>query len=177
MAALAKKIVMASSMAAISAAIAIAALYFFANGVEMQRQSILSGDAIIVIRTMHSYLPGVFIGAIGVLLFALALLTFLYKEAVYKKMLIYCNWTCAIGIASIFVGGMGINYYWHDAARNHGYVKCGVTDRVSTTKMHTSYWVTNRKDCNDPKLAQLLSYPSGERLKMANNYLMNRPDY
>src|SRR5690625_5767981 len=80
MAALVKKIVMASSMAAVSAAIAIAALYFFATGVETQRQSILSGDGVIVIRTMHSYLPGVFIGAIGVLLFALALLTFLRSE-------------------------------------------------------------------------------------------------
>src|SRR5690625_7848973 len=119
MAALVKKIVRASSMAAVSAAIAIAALYFFATGVETQRQSILSGDGVIVIRTMHSYLPGVFIGAIGVLLFALALLTFLYKEAVYKKMLIYFNWTCAIGIDSIFFVGMGIYYYWLDSALYH----------------------------------------------------------
>src|SRR5690625_7900049 len=98
-----KKIVMASSMAAVSAAIAIAALYFFADGVETQRQSILSGDAIMVISTMHSYLPGVSIGAIGVLLFGLALATFLYTEAVYTRRLIRCSWTCASGTASIFV--------------------------------------------------------------------------
>lgn len=177
MAALAKKIIMAISMAAISAGIAIAALYSLPKSVESQRGSILSGDAIIVIRTIHSYLPGAFIGAIGVLLFALALLVFLYKESLYERMLAYCSWTCAIGVFTIFVGAIGINYYWHQSARSHGYVKCGATDRVSTTKMHTSYWVKNKKDCNNPRLSQLLSYPSDEYLKKANDYLTSRQEY
>lgn len=176
MAVLAKKIAMISVMAVISAAFGVIALYFLLDGVESQQQSILGGQPIIVLKTMHSYLPGAIISAAGVFLFALALFAFLYKETLYKEMLPYCNWICAIGIATIVIGGLGINYYWHQSARDHGYVKCGLADRVSTTKMHTSYWAKDKGLCNDARLAQILRYPSEERLKKANDYLMNRQE-
>ena len=174
MAVLAKKIAMVSGMAVISAAFAITAVYFLVDGVESQQQSISSGHPVIAINTMHSYLPGVIISAAGVLLFALALLAFLYKETLYKKMLPLCSWTCAIGIATIVIGGFGISYYWHHAARDYGYVKCGLADRVSTTRLHTSYWATNEDHCSDASLAKILKYPSSERLEKANQELMSR---
>lgn len=173
MAVLVKKIAMLSVMAAISAAFGVVALYFLIDGIESQQQSILGGQPIIVLKTLHGYLPGAIISAAGVFLFALALFAFLYKEALYKKILPYCNWTCAIGIASIVIGGLGINYYWHQSAQEQGYVKCGLTDRVSTAKMHTSYWAKDKKLCGDAKLAKILRHPSQERLKKANDYLMS----
>lgn len=176
MAVLAKKIAMVSVMAAISAAFGSIALYFLIEGIKSQQQSVLSGQPIIVLRTMHSYLPGAIISAAGVFLFALALFAFLYKEELYKKALPYCTWTSAIGIATIVIGGLGINYYWHQSARYHGYVKCGLMDRVSTTKMHTSYWAKDKGLCSDARLAQILRYPSEERLRKANNYLKNRQE-
>lgn len=171
---LAKKLLVASSMVAASAAFVVAMIFLVVSQAGDQYQAIQSGNEIIVMKTMHGYLPGAIIGGFGVFLYSLSMFAFLYRESLYKKLLPYCAWTCLTGVVAIFLGGFGISYYWHSDARSSGYVKCGMLDSVSTAKLHTSYWAKRDEYCNDPQLAEILRYATEQRLRKANVYLRSR---
>ncbi len=174
-----KKITFISAFAAGSILLSTMLVYLFVVDVKTLLSLLEEAPPIIIVDTFHSYTPGSLIIGIGGFLSALSLFAFLYRESWYEKALPYCTWIIFIGIVAIPVGGVGISYYWHHTAKNKGYVKCSLVDKISTAKMHTSYWAKEPSLCNNKQVAKIISGTSLEDLKRANDYLekQNRVDY
>ncbi|WP_027329119.1 hypothetical protein [Marinimicrobium agarilyticum] len=171
MALLIKKIAFISAFALGCLLLVSVLAYFFVGDVKTLLTLLEETPPIILVETFHSYTPGALIIGVGGFLYALSLFAFLYKENWYKKALPYFTCIIFIGIVAIPVGGVGISYYWHHAAKSKGYVKCSLIDKISPAKMHTSYWVKEPSLCNNKQVAKRISGTSLKGLKRANEYL------
>ncbi|WP_347330344.1 hypothetical protein [Marinimicrobium locisalis] len=174
MAFLIKKLAVVTTMAILSVAGTLYASFSLVSDATSQSEAIENGTPLIVIKTFHSYLPGTIIIGAGLFLCSMALYAILYRETLYKKLMPICNWIVLIGIITIPIGGVGISYYWHYEAKNNGYVKCGLLDKISTTKMHTSYWGKEKSFCNNIQVAKIISGTSMQDLERANSYLQQQ---
>lgn len=173
MALLIKKLAVVTAMNVLSIAGTLYATLSLISDVASQNTATESGTALILVKTFHGYLPGTIIIGIGLFLCSIALYASLYSRNIYKRMMPACNWIVLVGILAIPTGGVGISYYWHHTAKSNGYVKCGLLDKLSTTKMHTSYWAKEESLCNNAKVAKILSGTSTNALEKANHYLLN----
>lgn len=171
MALLAKKIAYISAMALGSLLLSIWLAHYLVDDVTSQVTLLRESPPLIIIDTFHGYIPGSLIIGVGIFLSSLSLFAFLYQESWYKKFIPICSWIVLVGIIALPVGGIGISYYWHHAAQNKGYVKCSLIDKISTAKMHTSYWGKEASLCNNKQVAKIISGTSLEDLKRANEYL------
>lgn len=171
MALLIKKLAAITAFAAFLIAILVYASINLIKDLTAQRQVIKNDTPLILVDTFHAYLPGAIIICIGALIYSGAMYSFLYNQKSYKKIITTSNWTVLVGIVAIVIGGIGISYYWHQEARDNGYIKCGLLDKISTTKMHTSYWAKGPLLCNNKQVAKIISGTSLEDLKRANEYL------
>lgn len=136
-----------------------------------QRAAIDGGTPLIVLQTYQAYFPGMVVLGTGLFLSSIALLASLYRRELYEKMLPTFCWIIYVGMVLTLLGNIPISIYWHLSAKNNGYVKCDLFDKVYTTQRRTSFWAKDEAHCNNIQVPKVISGTSMEGLKRANEYL------
>ncbi|MAD73249.1 MAG: hypothetical protein CML20_00320 [Rheinheimera sp.] len=136
--------------------------------------AIASGSPLIIISSMHTYGPGIIVGAFsGALLF---LLYFMYRCVFQTETLFFKRSEkilaslASIGLVVIFVGSHLITSHWQSKADTAGFVPCPAMTLLSN-RVTMEVWVRDEALCYDGDVRRILRRGTKDETTQVAQYL------